>query len=131
MRKRAQYIKIIITISGIAGILLLVIRMLGIFMDFRGEDVVLIAGLVLLGLVFFPLFLIDKRQQDKKINAIIKSYEGRNNRAKEPGTSGQYPRGWGMNDSPFRERRSGLSWGGGNIKAADATRGTRRSFLKR
>jgi len=29
----------------------------------------------------------------------------------------------------LRDRKSGLSWGGGNIKASEATRGTRRKFL--
>lgn len=31
----------------------------------------------------------------------------------------------------LREKKSGLSWGGGNIKASEATRGTRRKFLGR
>jgi hypothetical protein len=29
----------------------------------------------------------------------------------------------------LKERKSGLSWGGGNIKASEATRGTKRKFL--
>lgn len=29
----------------------------------------------------------------------------------------------------LREQKSGLSWGGGNIKASEATRGTKRKFL--
>ncbi len=29
------------------------------------------------------------------------------------------------------ERKSGLTWGGGNILASDATRGTRRKFLRK
>jgi hypothetical protein len=29
----------------------------------------------------------------------------------------------------LREKKSGLSWGGGNIKASEATRGTKRKFL--
>jgi hypothetical protein len=31
----------------------------------------------------------------------------------------------------FLERKSGLTWGGGNIKASEATRGTKRKFLGR
>lgn len=36
-------------------------------------------------------------------------------------------------DTSFRlgERKSGLTWGGGNILASDATRGTKRKFLKK
>ena len=29
----------------------------------------------------------------------------------------------------LRERKAGLTWGGGNIKASEATRGTKRKFL--
>lgn len=29
----------------------------------------------------------------------------------------------------LRDKKSGLTWGGGNIKASEATRGTRRKFL--
>ena len=31
----------------------------------------------------------------------------------------------------LRERKAGLTWGGGNIKASTATRGTKRKFLGR
>jgi len=31
----------------------------------------------------------------------------------------------------FRDRKSGLNWGGGNIKASEAKRGTKRKFLGR
>ena len=123
--------KTIILISGITGTLLLMLRMLGIFMEFRGDDIVLVSGLVLLGLVCLPLFLIDKRRHDRKIDGIVKSYEGRGKKVQKPKSTGQGAKGWGMNNSPFRERKSGLTWGGGNIKAAEATRGTRRKFLKR
>jgi hypothetical protein len=32
-------------------------------------------------------------------------------------------------DYSLKEKKSGLTWGGGNIKASEATRGTRRKFL--
>ena len=31
----------------------------------------------------------------------------------------------------LREKKAGLTWGGGNIKASEATRGTKRKFLGR
>jgi hypothetical protein len=31
----------------------------------------------------------------------------------------------------WREKKSGLTWGGGNIKASEATRGTKRKYLGR
>jgi len=33
--------------------------------------------------------------------------------------------------SDYRERKSGLNWGGGNVHAANASRGSRRKFMKR
>lgn len=33
--------------------------------------------------------------------------------------------------SEYRERKSGLNWGGGNVHAANASRGSRRKFMKR
>ena len=123
--------KIIMYISGITGILLLALKLLGTVMDFQENELMLIGGLILVGAVFFPLLLIDRHRHNKKIDNIIKSYEGREQEVKEITKSGKGSKGWGMNNSPFRERRSGLSWGGGNVKGAEATRGTRRSFLKK
>ena len=50
--------------------------------------------------------------------------------AEEPGAkAGKIKR----SESTFalKEKKSGLSWGGGNIKASEATRGTKRKFLGR
>lgn len=33
--------------------------------------------------------------------------------------------------SEYRERKAGLNWGGGNVHAANASRGSRRRFMKR
>lgn len=81
--------------------------------------------------VLVLLFLFERYIYNKKINKIIKSFKGSKKKegikpqGKKPTT-----KGWGMNDSPFRERKSGLTWGGGNIKGASAKRGKRKSFLK-
>ena len=123
--------KIAIYISGITGTILLMIRLMGIFLEFRGDDIVLISGLILLVLFCIPLLLIDNHLHNNKIDKIIESYKGKEKEDRETLKSGNSPKGWGMNDSPFRERKSGLSWGGGNVKGANASRGTRRSFLKR
>jgi len=88
-------------------------------------SIVVIFGFMLI------FFLIDKYLHNQKIKKIIKKYRGFK---KEKNISDQKKKpttkGWGMNDSPFKERKSGLTWGGGNIKGASAKRGTRRSFLK-
>lgn len=122
--------KILIYISGIAGGLLLLFRLLGFFMEFRENDAILSLGLVLLLLVCFPLLLIKKVKQDKKIKDIIKAHEGREKESFAMDKENTRTKGWSMNDSPFRERKSGLTWGGGNIKASNATRSGRRKFLK-
>ena len=118
-------------ISGIAGTLFLSLRLLGTVMEFRENNVFLITGLIMLGLLFLPLFILDRYRHNQKIGNIIKSYEGRERKIPESPKPGQGSKGWSMNDSPFRERKSGLTWGGGNIKAAEVTRGTRRSFLRK
>ena len=123
--------KLTIYISGITGTILLTLRLLGIFLEFSTNDVLLISGLIMLVLVYFPLMIIEKRRHHKKIDGIIKSYEGRQMDEKNATNSANIKGGWGMNDSPFRERKSGLSWGGGNVHAANASRGSRRSFLKK
>jgi hypothetical protein len=100
------------------------------FMEFKLNKFVLITAFVIIGLMIV-LFLIDRSLYHKKVKKIIKRYKGSE---KEENVSVQKKKpttkGWGMNDSPFRERKSGLTWGGGNIKGASAKRGARKSFLK-
>ncbi len=122
--------KIAIYLSGIAGSLLLLIRNTGIILEFPLNKLFLILGLILLVLVYLPLIIIDEYLHNKKINRIIDSYKEMDNNTiqKEKGDSKN--KGWGMNNSPFRERKSGLTWGGGNIHGANASRGNRKSFLK-
>lgn len=122
--------KKIIYISGVAGGLLLLFRLLGVFMEFPFNSLFLYSGLVLLVLVCLPLTIADKQSQSKKIEAIIKSYKGKKKKVTELKRGDSKTKGWDMNNSPFRERKSGLTWGGGNIKGANASRGNKRSFLK-
>ena len=97
---------------------------------FKRNKYVLITVLIIIGLTIV-LILVDRYFYNKKIKKIIKEFKGHK---KEENISDENKKsttkGWGMNDSPFREIKSGLTWGGGNIKGANAKRGTRRSFLK-
>jgi hypothetical protein len=124
-------LKKIIYISGIAGGLLLVFWLIGLFVAFPKNNIILVSAFIVIVLVFFPLFFIDKYRQNKKINGIIDSYK--NQKKSTPKIKkGKSPiRGWGMNNSPFRERKSGLNWGGGNIHASVASRKTRKPFLRK
>ena len=122
--------KKIIYLSGSAGGLLLLFRLLGVFLEFPLSSLLLYSGLVLLVLVYLPLTIAEKHRQNKKIDEIIKSYKGKKKEKTDLKRGDSKTKGWDMNNSPFRERRSGLTWGGGNIKGANASRGNRRSFLK-
>jgi len=119
-----------IYISGILGGLLLAIRLMGTITNFTYNDEFLISGLALIVLIFIPLSIVSRYKQNKKIDKIIASYKGTNKETIQFEKGKSQTEGWGMNNSPFRERKSGLTWGGGNIKGANDSRGTRRSFLK-
>ncbi len=103
----------------------------------------ILIGILLFVVVMLPVLLVREVRQRRKVRRILESHrhrrEGESSRKEkeaksDPGTienqgDTKDPRGWGMNNSPFRSRKSGLTWGGGNIKASEAKRGTRRKFL--
>lgn len=117
-----------IHISGISGSLLILIGILGYFMEFQHNNILFIAGLTIVMVVFLPLILIARYRQARKIDAIIDWYRKNPELKKEIKEGKIEGKGWNMNNSPYRKRKSGLTWGGGNIKAAEAQRGNRRSF---
>jgi len=73
---------------------------------------------------FFIMNLLDHREQRKK-----RAERESRTKSKSLPSEGSKKR----SDTSFalRDRKSGLSWGGGNIKASEATRGTKRKFLGR
>src|SRR6056297_16344 len=98
--------KAAIYLSGLTGILLLVFRLFGIMLEFPMNDVFLILGLVLLLFFFLPLIFIDRHLNNKKIKKIIDSYKGADKKSISLETRESNTRGWGMNNSPFRDRKS-------------------------
>ena len=101
------------------------------FEEFLNIKYFLIGGLILIIGFALPVVIIDRVRQSRKIDKIIGSYKGSQTNKKTKYSKGDTKtKGWGMNNSPFRDRKSGLTWGGGNIKGANATRGTRKSFFK-
>lgn len=122
--------KIAIYLSGISGTLLSVFGIIGIMLEFPLNKVILIPGLILLFIIFLPLIIIERYLYDKKIDKIIDTYKETDRKTVHLEQGESTTKGWGMNNSPFKERKFGLTWGGGNIKGASATRGTRKSFLK-
>lgn len=122
--------KNIIVISGVLGGLLLLFRLIGIISEFVYNDLLLVSGLFLVVVVFIPLSIVDRVRQNRKINDIIDSYKGSGKNKEKLAVGDKVTKGWGMNNSPFRDRKSSASWGGGNIKGASVTRSSRKSFLK-
>ncbi|KPK87597.1 MAG: hypothetical protein AMS27_02090 [Bacteroides sp. SM23_62_1] len=123
--------KKIIYISGITGGLLLICWLIGLFVELPKNNIILVLALILIGLVSLPLFFIDKYRQNNKINGIIDGYKNQKKSTQQIKNGRSPVKGWSMNNSPFRERKSGLTWGGGNIHASVATRKTRKSFLRK
>jgi hypothetical protein len=121
----------IIYISGITGGILLIFRAIGIVAEFSVNGLLLYSGLFLLLLICIPVFLYDRHLRNKEIRQIIASYKGKEKKPVEIKEGKSEVEEWGINNPPFRDHHSGLSWGGGNIHAANASRGTRRTFLKR
>ncbi|MDN3689338.1 hypothetical protein [Cyclobacterium jeungdonense] len=121
--------KRIIYISGILGGLLLIIGLIGMIVPFPFNGLWLLAGVILLVLICIPLMMVDRYRYNKKIDHIIKKCKGQPSKIERLSTEKSKVKRWSMNNSPFRERKSGLTWGGGNVKGANATRGNRRKFL--
>jgi len=84
--------------------------------QYRGQDYMILI-LVLISatlLTFLLLNIIERRVQERR-------RKGRESRIQNgTGAEGSFA---------LREKKSGLSWGGGNNKASEATRGTKRRFL--
>ncbi len=117
--------RILIYISGILGGLLLMISLVGTINDFKFNAVFLISGLALIILIYIPLLIIEKYKHNKKIKSIIKSYSDKPSKHNSISSGKSEIKGWSMNNSPYRKRKSGINWGGGNVHGANASRGTR------
>lgn len=87
------------------------------------QNLLLIAGLATLTfLTFFVLNLLQNRAQRKKRKA-------RESIPRSKSPQGSQAQKRSHTSFALREKKSGLSWGGGNVKASEATRGTKRRFL--
>jgi len=94
--------------------------------QYRDRDyMILILALISATLLtFLVMNIYDRRQEEKK----------RKKKKSEsqwvPGAdAGKIKRSEGS--FALKDKKSGLTWGGGNIKASEATRGTKRKFLGR
>ena len=122
--------KYIIYFSGILGFTLILLWVTRIFYEYGNQGILLFSGVALILGVFIPLSIYDRYRHKKRMDEIIEAYKKKNDDPVKISDEISDNKGWGMNNSPYRQRKSGLNWGGGNIKAAGARRGGRKSFLK-
>ena len=123
--------RFVIYISGFTGFLLLAIYFLGLFAEKSYDQMVFISGIVLILLICIPMIFLERRRQNNKIDEIIHQH---NKSAKEEighsDETGKKVKGWSMNQSPFRERKSGTVWSGGNIHGAVPKRQSRKGLFR-
>ena len=136
----------------------MILRMVGIFVDFSHKSQMLLSGL-LLAAVCITTTMIYKHLQNQKIKSLLKSYKDKNSQDPAQGAAHKShgdkefeegkqekedgekdtgekmpksgPKGLELGKTSLREWKSGLVWGGGNIKGTTATRGVKRGFIKR
>ena len=121
--------------SIILGITFLTLRFIGLFLDLTHNDLFLSLGLGLLLIVALPLYLIMKKQYQKKVENILKEYSGDRKRGSSSETqnltSEEKDKKKEVDYPSFRSQKQGLKWGGGNIHGSTAARGSKRGFLKK
>jgi len=121
--------KTVIFIFGISVILLFLFSLIGIMLELSFNNAILVFVPIFLLMVFLSSIIYETRRYNKKIQNILESHKRSDKKDIQPERDST-TKGRGINISPFRERRSGLTWGGGNVKGANATRGTRKTFLR-
>jgi len=94
--------------------------------QFENPGIRLLAGILVASTLaaFFIINLLDRRDEKKR----RKTRESKSN-SNTTGDSARVKRAEGS--FALKEKKAGLTWGGGNIKASEATRGTKRKFLGR
>lgn len=130
--------KTYIYISGFVAAFLLLGWLTALLLGMPNHLLMLAAGSVVLVFVYLPLVIRKRNLHKKRMNEIIQQYQDQRKSENDagqqtkpgqetPGKGAKTGRkGWSMNNSPFRDRRSGVTWGGGNIHAANAARGNRK-----
>lgn len=122
--------KILIYVSGTAGVVLAIAGFISELYGSGPASILWITGLALILVFTLPLMIYSRLLEHRKIDEIIRAHRENPKREGQGDAGKSRTQGWGMNNSPFRKRKSGLTWGGGNIHAANASRGNRKGFLK-
>lgn len=127
-KPKKYYFKVVSYISGMTAVILFAVRFLGIFMEFPENDLFLYSAIVLLVFVCIPSYFISKYRHERKLEDPLNPLEEEQESKMQE--NGGEKSSWEINKSPFRQRKSGLTWGGGNVHASNAKRGERRGFLE-
>lgn len=115
---------------GLVGIVIGVLILLGIYTNYSNLTIYILSGLLLMGLIYSILTFIQNYQRNKKIKKIIESPKKKVISTSDKNKTPSKRTSSGLTNMSFRERKSGLTWGGGNIHGALAKRGNKKSFLK-
>jgi len=94
--------------------------------QYKSKDfVILVTVLVAITLAAFLVLTIHERRQEEK-----RRKQRESKTRKDPDAPREKVK---RSEGSFalKDKKSGLTWGGGNIKASEATRGTKRKFLGR
>jgi hypothetical protein len=130
--------KTTIYISGFVAAFLLLGWLTALLMGMSAHLLLLAAGSIVFLFLYLPMVMKKRKIHRERMQAIIQKYQNDRDVNKKtklqtdhgPEVSGEETthkkEGWTMNDSPFRERNAGVTWGGGNIHAANASRGSRK-----
>lgn len=77
------------------------------------------------------MILIERSRQKNRIDEIIHRHKkSAQEKIEHSSETGKKIKGWSMNQSPFRERKSGTSWSGGNIHGSIPKRESRKGFFR-
>jgi hypothetical protein len=122
--------RIISSLSAITGIILIVLHLFGVYAMISTSYFFFTGCIFIMGSVIIHFYL--KHIQERKIKSILEEYKNKKTEKEIPETIESVAfKGWSMNNSPFRSRKSGVTWYGGNMKGANAARGERKTFLRK
>jgi predicted membrane protein len=123
--------RFIIYLSGFLGILLLTLYTLGLFAEKSYNTFILTAAIILIIFIFIPMIWFERYKQNRMIDEIIRSQKmTKKEKINHSNETGKKVKGWSMNNSPFRDRKSGTTWSGGNIHGSIPKRGSRKGLFR-
>lgn len=117
--------KYFIHFSGVLGFIFLIFSFIEISIEQTSDYLFVFLGIGIWLLVTLPLYFIDRYRYNSRKQAIINTYKkGKKNKIET-----EYNKDNKVNYPSFRQQKSGLTWGGGNVHGSNAKRGYKKRFL--